>query len=399
MSLLLTMLPAAEGDALWIQWGPDTDRRQMIVDMGVHATGRAWQERLQAMPVADRKFDLLVLTHVDTDHIYGFLSGMVDPDPLTGFEFEDVWFNGWAHLKGESAPIVAADRDAEARRRLLGDDLEPYGGRQGEQASIWLRDQPWNAAFTGGPVVRPAEGVGPTIELAHKLTLTVLGPTQQQLSALKNDWRKAVKKALESGALDPSEVAPDLAPPGLEPMGRRPPTKPSLESATELQSLADRSFQSDETKANGSSIVLMLEYGNDRVLLAGDAHPAGLVSALGHAYPDGPPDISAFKLPHHGSQKNVSRELIESVRCNHWLVSTNGVKHYHPDAAAIARVLVYGEAPATAAEVPALFFNEPSTYNQWWNGWRAKFHYRTFCGTEAAGLTLKIEEGVVTSNL
>ncbi|MCP4897203.1 MAG: hypothetical protein GY906_09565 [bacterium] len=402
MTLRLTMLPAGEGDALWLQWGPDHDRRQMLVDMGVHATGRAWRSRIEAMPVAQRGFDLLVVTHVDTDHIYGVLSALADAESIEGFEFRDVWFNGWAHLRGEAvAPFVAPDDDAEAALRsdalihMFGNDLESYGGRQGEEFSIWLRQQPWNREFHGGPVVRPENAAGPTIELAHDLRMTVLGPTQTQLEALQRDWRKAVADALKKGSLDAEDVTPDLVPAGLESLGRRRPHAPRLNSAHALEDLANTPFESDTTRANGSSIALMLEYGGDRLLLASDAQPAGLVDALGYLYPEGAPDVTAFKLPHHGSRKNVSRELVEAVRCKHWLISTNGVKHYHPDAAAIARVLHYGQGPEGATEPASLFFNEPSTFNGWWDRWRTDFEYQTFRGNSTDGLALEISNGSV----
>ena len=92
MTMRLTMLPAGEGDALWLQWGPEHDRRQLIIDMGVHATGRAWRTRIEGMPRSQREFELLVVTHVDTDHIYGVLSALVDAEPIDGFRFKDVWF-------------------------------------------------------------------------------------------------------------------------------------------------------------------------------------------------------------------------------------------------------------------------------------------------------------------
>jgi hypothetical protein len=398
----LTMLPAGEGDALWLQWGPRGDQKQLIIDMGVHATGRAWCKRIEGMPRAQREFELLVVTHVDTDHIYGVLSALVDAEPIDGFRFKDVWFNGWTHLRGKSvAPFTPPDADRESALRsdalthMFGSDLESYGGRQGEEFSIWLRQQPWNLAFQGGAVVRPENTSGPTITLAHDLKLTVLGPTTSQLQALQKDWRNAVKEALKKGHLDADDVDAELVPDDLEPMGRRKPRAPRLDSELSLKKLANREFKSDVTTANGSSIALMVEYNGDKVLCTGDAHPEGIIQALGSLYPDRPPDLCAFKLPHHGSQNNVSRELIEAVRCNHWLVSTNGVKHYHPDAAAIARVLQYGRPPQGELRQPVLLFNEPSSFNGWWTNadWCRSFGYETHHGTATDGLTIEIVNG------
>lgn len=391
--LTLTMMPAAEGDALWLRWGPADDRRQMLIDLGVHATGLAFRKIIEELPVEQRHFDLLVVTHVDTDHIYGILSALVEPEdgPPEGLHFDDVWFNGWTHLRGEQVPVFArteAEFANDARQHFFGNAFESYGGQQGEQFSFWLRKEHWNHAFDGGPVVRAdKQALGPTVELDHGLRLTVLGPTADRLEALQEDWREAVEEALSKGNLDPSEVTPELVPDHFEHMGKTKPKKPNVSTEANLRELANKDFgRGDQAPANGSSIALLLEYGEVRLVLAGDAYATDLVAALNLVpRPDGggPLPLTAFKLPHHGSKNNVSEKLIQAVECGHWLFSTNGVKHYHPDAEAVARVIVNSSGAV-------LCFNEPSTYNGWWdNGdWRETHGYTTVYGVEDEGLTL-----------
>lgn len=71
------------------------------------------------------------------------------------------------------------------------------------------------------------------------------------------------------------------------------------------------------------------------------------------------------------------------------------MKHYHPDASAIARVLQYGKPPAGETRKPVLLFNEPSTYNGWWTNsdWCTSFGYEAHRGTETDGLTIEIANG------
>ena len=54
-------------------------------------------------------------------------------------------------------------------------------------------------------------------------------------------------------------------------------------------------------------------------------------------------EVDAFKVPHHGSRYNVTRGLLQLVRSPTYLVSTDGAYFGHPDPAAIARLLVYGQ--------------------------------------------------------
>ena len=90
------------------------------------------------LPEDERRFELLIVTHIDGDHIEGAL-GLLDAEEL-GVTFDDVWFNGFRHLPDSP--------------------LESLGPVEGELLTdvIVRRNLPWNAAFDGGPVVAPTEG-------------------------------------------------------------------------------------------------------------------------------------------------------------------------------------------------------------------------------------------------
>ena len=106
--------------------------------------------------------------------------------------------------------------------------------------------------------------------------------------------------------------------------------------------------KTDSSKANGSSIAFIVEYDDKRVLFGADAHPQPLVDALDAPRPTGERRvrIDLFKLSHHGSNANVSTELIEVIDTG-WLISTNGDNFAHPDDAAIAKVITTSDGPVT----------------------------------------------------
>jgi len=375
--LEISMLPARQGDALWIRWGPPDAPHQMLVDMGTVQTGRAIREQLEAMPESRRGFELLVVTHVDSDHIGGVISGLVEEEPLPGFTFKDVWFNGYGHLQGGQV------------RPSPG--LLPMGPAQGEQFARWLKRQPWNLAFDGWPVRRVAGETPKSATLADGLTLTVLGPTQDRLTGFIGTWEVEVAKALQRGRLEAIEdpgPGSGLTPSGLIEMGRQPPRKPTLPDEAALVRLSERHQGSDPSKANGSSIQLLLQYRGFAVLLSGDAFAADILAGIRAISPDAPLELDAFKLPHHGSRQNVHADLIAAVECRHWLFSTDGTQHYHPDAEAVARILLHG-----SPKRPTLFFNVPCKYNEWWAQpeWRERFRYRADYGTATEGLTISFE--------
>jgi Metallo-beta-lactamase superfamily len=362
MGLDLQFLNARQGDAIWIRWG---NGHQIIIDMGTASTGVALADRIRALPEAQRHFDLLVVTHVDVDHIGGVLQCVTDPkEPVPGLTFDDVWFNGFEHLSGLTP---AAE----------GKQLEPMGGVQGEVFAKWLREQPWNVAFDRAPVVR---GTSLTkVELDDGLALSVLGPAQERLTELKPVWKEDVEAAIDKGTL--TEVSE-----GLEGMG--PSAPPVLESKVDLELLAEATSIHDSSKANGSSITLLLEWEGRRILLTGDAYASEVVDGL--ALVDGGKTVplDLFKLPHHGSRNNLSQALVEAVDCPLWVFSSDGTTFRHPDPQAIARILLN-----TKRAHPTLAFNVPSKFNGWWDNddWRGLFDYEVQYGDAADGITLSFD--------
>lgn len=361
--LEITSLPAKQGDALWIRWGDAAATHQLFIDMGTEPIGKKIRARIADLPVDARHFDLLVITHIDADHIGGTLTAIAEADDLEGFAFDEIWFNGFEHLHGKRVVPI----------------LEPMGGPQGERLTHWLRGQAWNQVFDHWPIVRDPEGDLTTIDL-HGLQLTVLGPTKQRLENLIDKWADEVKVALANERLDPAIVSP-----GLEPMGawNGPPT---LDTEDDLDALANAHSAQDRAKANGTSIVLLLEYDGRALLLTGDAFSDDLVDAIAQLQPAGKLKLDVLKLPHHGSRNNVHRALIEAVDCKTFLVSTDGTTFNHPDPEAIARVVRY-------AKRPKLVFNEPSEYNECWNDgdWQQRFKYSAVYGTAEDGYTLRFD--------
>lgn len=322
----IEMLPAREGDCLWIRYGSKDCPRQILIDGGRQGTFRDIKARLMALPESQRQFELFVITHVDRDHIEGALALLEDPD--LRLTFKDVWFNGYRHLKG--------------------DELESFGAVQGESLTTILasRNQPWNASFNGCAVKIGEKGELPKVHLAGGLELTVLSPDSAKLATLLPSWEVECERAgLRPGAQGRAE------PEGLESFGGR----------VDVERLASQPFTPDRTPANGSSIALLAEFEGVRVLLAADAHTDRLVSSLRTLLGGGGRvHLDAFKLSHHGSSKNTSSELLELVDCSRYLVSTSGSYFRHPDVVTLARVLKFGGAQKV------LYFNYRSDHSGPW---------------------------------
>jgi hypothetical protein len=353
--IVVEALPAGDGDCLWLEWDHDGRWHRMLVDGGrsnhrsdVVPDGLA--ARFDRQPVDQRDFELVVCTHIDADHIGGLLA--LFQRPPAGFGASDVWFNGRGHLAGD----VLGPAHGDAFVQLLG--------------NRW----PWNTAFGGDAVVVPERGRPPVVELPG-LRLTLLSPDVSGLRRLARDW-PAVVRDFEA---DASPTGPaDLL--GVRDLG------------VPLAELAGAGYSRDSSAANGSSIAFIVEHsGGARVLLGADAHGEVLAAGLRALRPGGSYPVDLCKAPHHGSRGNVSPGLLSVLDCRHWLISTDGARHSHPDRRAVARIL-------DRCDAPELWFNYRSASNEEFadptlaDRFGARTHYPR---VGRAGMRLAVEAGRV----
>jgi beta-lactamase superfamily II metal-dependent hydrolase len=334
------MLPAQQGDALWIEYGSSSSSpHRILIDAGTAPTGDVVRKRILDLPEDKRSFELLIITHVDTDHIGGALKLLSRPPE--GFRVQDVWFNERRHLEEQPESQLGAV-DGE----ILGGFLDSLK---------W----PWNERFAPGPAVLPdSETAPPRFKLPGGMELTLLSPGRAQIDKLRRAWLKE----LEQKNLNPD--SPDYLERLSELMHQRGVAPSSLlgdEEQATVNELADQLFHEDDSPANASTIAVLAEYDSQSCLLTGDAVPTVLVGSIKRllrARRQPKLRVDAVKLPHHGSRHNVSDEFLEMLVSPRWLFSTNGMKYHHPDPAAVARVV-----RATEAQEATLYFNYPREAN------------------------------------
>jgi hypothetical protein len=356
----LALLPARIGDAIWIEYGDPRSPHRILVDGGArNSTGTTIAELMGIrIGAADPDFELIVLTHIDADHITGLLH--LFEDPGIALRPRDVWFNGWQHLPSD----------------LL-------GAKQAERLSVAIqrRHLPWNKDF-GGNAVRlagtreqPVPKVLPEIRLPGGMVLTLLSPTYEGLANLRPVWKKELDKAgLVPGAKTTPASQADL-------LGTSGPLRPKKD--------AQEKFSPDTAEANGSSIAFLAEYDGRSALLTGDAHASVLEGSirtlLGNRCED-KLKVDAFKLPHHGSKYNLSPELLGLIDTRRFLISTDGTSNSrHPDRVALARIV-------TTVPGARLEFNYATPYSTPWDSSSLKSTYKyTVAFTDPAEKWLTVQ--------
>lgn len=343
--LSIEMLPARYGDCLWIEYGDPRQPHRILVDCGLKTGYRAVAERVRERP--EIAFELFVMTHIDADHIAGGIPLLQEFGPE---RFGEVWFNGWKHL-----PLAA----------------DVLGVLQGEIFSALLvkRGFTWNGSWQEKAVVVPEDGHLPAVTLPGGMKLTLLSPTRERLAELRTVWNDEVERlGLEPGsedALESLEDRTDLQPDALGP------------ARLDVEALAEEPYRPDTGEANGSSIALLAEHEGRALLLAGDAFAPLLEQTVGRLLRERKQErlrLDAFKVSHHGGRGNTSPGLLDLVRCERFLFSTNGSRYRHPHLETIARIL-------KPRRDVRLCFNYRSDVNEVWDDsdlqddWRYEAQY------------------------
>jgi hypothetical protein len=352
------MLSAGRGDCLWIEYGRESAPKRILIDGGVQSTAEALRERISAVDGPCR-FELLVVTHIDLDHIAGILELLRNPP--SNLVIDDLWFNGWHHLRNQG--VLGPDEEEVLPKPSGEEDIGILGAKQGEGLSYWIerRGYTWNGAFGGEAVVlEDGEAELPAFELEGGMRVTLLGPDQDRLKGLRKAWADELRKA----GLKPGEAGAALERLGVEEAEEE--DIGILGPPPDLAVLANGPFKEDTSKANGSSIALLLEHDGKRCLLTGDAYSKDMVSRVERlAAADGEDflQVNALKLSHHGGKKNTGVELIRSLLCPSYLFSTDGSYYQHPDRESVARVILHGG----RAGRPSLWFNHRTKQTEVWD--------------------------------
>lgn len=334
--VILEALNALAGDCLLLRYpGPDNKERLWIIDGGPKSDtvdGKkiaVWKDvllpRLKEIdPTTPLPVALGMVSHIDDDHINGIqrlTSTLVAarPGQPAAVKFSRFWFNSFdklvgpkpAGLSGEAATASLQSLVDEANLPGVTDEhaqliMQSVG--QGNNLATDLKSLQLggNKPVPGGFVMAKAGQQKFTIEGAD---VTVIGPLESRLEALRKAWAEALKK----------------------------PDKKSRQAALQELFLPARSM--DKSIPNLSSIVVLVEVEGKKLLLTGDAHGDDVVKGwkelgLGNV----PVTIDVLKMPHHGSIRNTTKAFLEFFVADHYVFSADG-KHDNPDSPTLEAVV------------------------------------------------------------
>lgn len=291
--MVIEILQAGTGDSIWVSH----NKKNIVIDGGKSTA--AIRARYDKMP-QDEIIDLLVVTHIDSDHIAGIIA-LVKHMKENGetHRLKQVWFN---FPKNEEA--------------------DEYSVGEGNELTSFLLEIDglcWNN--------NTSELLGSMIEVGE-IRLHVLAPDHD----VANEYKPK----------EPDELGVRLD-----------------DWHNDLRTLIDNVDDDDidEGGPNSQSIIILAECEGKKLLLPGDSTPEELCDALQYynKINGAPLELDFMKLPHHGSTRNVTKNILDEVTCSNFIISTKkNEKYYFPNKETIAKLIRYRERADKAINV---YFN------------------------------------------
>jgi hypothetical protein len=314
--IVFEALEAKHGDSLILRYEHGGKTRLWVIDGGPPGVFKnSLQPRLEKLRGDDEslRVDLAMVSHIDDDHIAGMvqmtrqLVRLKNQGKTLPLDIQRFWHNGFHEIVGGGDLSAIKSAAAEASLASANDNLAEIAEKFGVTS---LAGQLVLASVGQGvDLIADIESlglaindpIGKRIMAPHAVELdgakiTFLGPLKNRLDALNQEWADAVADG----------------------------------DVTRLVGLFNE--DRDDSVPNLSSISMLVEIGDRKILLTGDARGDDMVDGWKEAGrdPKKPFPIDILKMPHHGSDRNLTEDFLKLFPADHYVISADG-KFDNPD--------------------------------------------------------------------
>ena len=278
----------------------------MVVDSGPRLSSMDIVPLIKELP----QIDLLVLTHYDEDHISGFID-YFKQYPVDALKIKEYWCNCASQIEVDSKTTISAYDNAKSFADSLRDILKEH------------KDVRWIELVKAGH------------EYHNELVdIEVIAPSEQALAHNRDCYI--------------ADQYPTISYQNMQ---------NNLDVA--LEKLAHREMSSKAQVVNNASIAFILHSDSKSYLMLGDVMADDVYTYLASkGYSDENPLVVDYvKVSHHGSKNNTTNKLLNIIKSNRFVFSTNGGRGnaYHPDRETIAKILYHER--RNMCETVHLYFN------------------------------------------
>jgi beta-lactamase superfamily II metal-dependent hydrolase len=312
----IKFLQASKGDCFLVSFKDKMNfSRNILIDGGVSETyfdssnNNVGELKLEVERIKknNEKIDLLILSHIDNDHILGLLKWF-ETDESAYKLIENVWFNSGKLI----AEYLKEPENSDLKLGLKIFSNTDTGANEAIEFEKYLLDHKiWDKKIIQSGCDLDQNGV----------SIKILSPNNEQLYKLLKEYKnKTGDPVYTSGKSKDWNMS-----------------FKELIRDEELNYVKPR----DDSPKNQSSISFIITVDDKSFLFLADAPSFQIIKALQDLdySEDNPLNVEFMKVSHHGSQNSTCNELLKIVKTENYLISTDSSSYGHPNKRTLARIL------------------------------------------------------------
>lgn len=337
------MLPANSGDCFLIEFNND---ECILIDTGFKETYYKYLKPLLiSLKNKGKKISLLVITHIDKDHIGGakkLIEENGDYNTPNMIKIENIWFNGFKNLIFRKKLSNTLDKKQLNKMRIIKahnqmnyiDEIHNKVSANDLKAFESICNElhyPINRQFNDNTVIQSKN-----IKIGN-VCIDVLSPNQLKIEK----YTEYLEKQLESlfgkdYQINKNEEFITFFETLMLNEEENIQTTEAIFSENE-KDISDWLKIGHKNKkysiVNDVSIGILIKFNGIKMLFTGDSYfeKMNISEQLLR--------VDVLKVPHHGSYWN-NCEIMKNVIANNYIISTDGKKYGHPDKNILANIII-----------------------------------------------------------
>ena len=332
------------GDCIFFIIEGEEGRYVVMIDCGVFTT----EIKDYITNDLGNHIDLLIVTHIDADHILGVRDML---DTLPELQIGELWFNSYPRPVGNDCPLI--DSEKTVLERLFASNpivMDVINTKVSAKQTITLSEAILNHQYAKNSWKRERidtdKKVYP-IKDGRYGTISILSPQKKQLEVIDEKFKSLFfeffHKEHPNVPLEKDDTIFEL----LQLIANEQESQDETESIKSAYETISKEFLAESAShkvlkssdANEASIAFVWEYQEHKILFLGDAAPKIVAESLKGCYGDGMKRFDAIKVSHHGSAHGTSIKLMTMLDAPLYIF-TGGDEDARPHIDAIARIII-----------------------------------------------------------
>ncbi|RRJ86882.1 MBL fold metallo-hydrolase [Paenimyroides tangerinum] len=295
----IKILKAGQGDSILIRFlGNDSQYKNILIDGGNKKSeyNNHLKKEILSLQNSGQNIDLLIITHTDQDHVKGIQYLLNDHD-IDKQIIKQIWFNNFESKSSSQNGDISFTESCEIQKLINQHNIKRCNNITANETLDLLN-------FYGAKITI----ISPYLEDLNKL----INQNNLDISAVTNDYNYSIDDLVNLNTNLFKNHVEDL----------------------------------DTSLENRVSIAFLFEVHEKSILFLGDANPDVVVKSLEKLITIRSLknlDVDYLKLSHHASVRSLSFKMLELIKTNNYIISSNRTKANLPNKISFAKILCHSK--------------------------------------------------------